>query len=101
MLKSLDVAELTWQAMCPEMCNCLARSPSSALLPFLGEGSPTKIDYREKGTLVLTSLLEDLVEIGRNKLTGCSAVSLTRQGTRVAGCAKSQLSRLQRDEGVA
>ena len=27
---------------------------------FLEEGSPTKIDYRKKGTLVLTSLLEDL-----------------------------------------
>ena len=32
------------------------------LHPFLGEGSPTKIDYRKKGTLILTSLLEDLVE---------------------------------------
>ena len=29
--------------------------------PSLGEGSPTKIDYRKKGTLILTSLLEDLV----------------------------------------
>ena len=30
----------------------VARSPSSALLsPFLGEGSPTKIDYRKKGYL--------------------------------------------------
>ena len=28
--------------------------------PFWGEGSPTKIDYRKNGTLVLTSLLEDL-----------------------------------------
>ena len=28
-----------------------------------GEGSPTKIDYRKKCTLVLTSLLEDLVYI--------------------------------------
>ena len=28
---------------------------------FLRKGSPTKIDYRKKGTLVLTSLLEDLV----------------------------------------
>ena len=35
------------------------RSPSSALLPFFGEGSPTKIDYR-KGTLILTSLRQDL-----------------------------------------
>ena len=29
--------------------------------PFWGEGFPTKIDYRKKGTLILTSLLEDLV----------------------------------------
>ena len=29
--------------------------------PFLGEGSPTKIDYRKTvGTLIRTSLLEDL-----------------------------------------
>ena len=28
---------------------------------FLGEGSPTQIDYRAKATLILTSLLEDLV----------------------------------------
>ena len=35
------------------------RSPSSALLPFLGEGSPARIDYRQKvGALILTSLLE-------------------------------------------
>ena len=32
------------------------------LFPFLGEGSPTKIDYRKKGTLILTSLLEDLAQ---------------------------------------
>ena len=38
---------------------------SSALLPaFLGEGSPTKIDYRKKGTLILTSLLEGLGGVG-------------------------------------
>ena len=30
------------------------------LTPFLGEGSPTKMDYRKNGTLILTSLLEDL-----------------------------------------
>ena len=36
--------------------------PSSALFTlFLGEGSPTKIDYRRKGAPILTSLLEDLV----------------------------------------
>ena len=33
--------------------------------PFLGEGSPTKIDYRKKGTLILTSLLENLEGLGR------------------------------------
>ena len=27
---------------------------------FVGEDSPTKIDDRKKGTLILTSLLEDL-----------------------------------------
>ena len=40
-----------------------SRAPSSALShPFLGwEGSPTKIDCRKKGTLILTSSLsEDL-----------------------------------------
>ena len=41
-----------------------SRSPSS---PFLGEGSPTKIDYRKKGTLILTSLLEDLVLEGPSR----------------------------------
>ena len=31
---------------------------------FVGwEGSPTKTDYRKKGTLVLTALLEDLVHV--------------------------------------
>ena len=40
------------------------RSPSSALLPFVGEGSPTKIDYKKIGyQLILTSLLEDLANI--------------------------------------
>ena len=29
----------------------------------MGEGSPTKIDYRQKGTLILTSLLEHLVTV--------------------------------------
>ena len=28
--------------------------------PFLGDEPPTRIDYRKKGTLLLTSLLEDL-----------------------------------------
>ena len=34
-----------------------------ALLPFLfGEGFAATVDYRKKGTLILTSLLEDPVE---------------------------------------
>ena len=31
-----------------------------AFYPFLGEGSPAQIDYKEKAPLILTSLLEDL-----------------------------------------
>ena len=39
-----------------------ARSPVLPFDSFLGEGSPNKIDYRQKrGTLTRTSLLEDLV----------------------------------------
>ena len=34
--------------------------PVVPFYPFLGEGSSTKIDYLKKGTLILTSLLEDL-----------------------------------------
>ena len=36
--------------------------PVVAFYPFLGEGSPTKLDYRKRGTLILTSLLEDLAQ---------------------------------------
>ena len=36
-----------------------SRSPSTARLPFFGEGLPTKIVYSKKGTLILNSLLED------------------------------------------
>ena len=35
-------------------------SPVLPFHPFLGEASPTEIDYRKKGILILTSLLEDL-----------------------------------------
>ena len=38
--------------------------PSPPVVPFFlfwGEGSPTKIDCRTKGALILTSLLEELV----------------------------------------
>ena len=41
----------------------LTRSPSSAPLLFLVQGSPTKLDYRKKGTLILSSLLEDLGDV--------------------------------------
>ena len=34
--------------------------PVVPFFPFWGEGSPTKIDYSKKGTLIPTSLLEDL-----------------------------------------
>ena len=40
-----------------------ARCCSSALLPIFGEGSPTKIDYCTKCTLILTSALEDLEQV--------------------------------------
>ena len=37
--------------------------PQCPLSPlFLGRGSPPQIDYRKKGALFLTSLLEDLVK---------------------------------------
>ena len=37
-------------------------SPSSAFCPFFGEGFLTKVDYRKKGALILTSPLGDLVD---------------------------------------
>ena len=39
---------------------CSSPIPIVPFYPFLGEGSHTKIDYRKQGTLILTSLLEDL-----------------------------------------
>ena len=40
----------------------LAKLASSALLPtVVKKGSPTTINYRKKGALILTSPLEDLV----------------------------------------
>ena len=35
--------------------------PPVPVCPLLGEASPTKIDYRKKGTLIPSSRLEDLV----------------------------------------
>ena len=44
------------QQLHPETAGKEARYPSSALLPFCWEVSPTKIDYSKKvGTLILTS----------------------------------------------
>ena len=40
---------------------------------FLGEGSPTKIDHRKKGTLTLTSLLEDLGMGPRTRAQGAAS----------------------------
>ena len=45
----------------------LGPPPRCPFYPFLAEGSPTKIDYRQKsGTCVLSSLLEDLAFLGGN-----------------------------------
>ena len=49
-----------------------SRSRSSAFLPLFGGRVPLlkcKIDYREKGTLILTSPLEDLVVEGLKTLS--------------------------------
>ena len=42
--------------------------PARGTVSFLGAGSPTKIDYRKKGTLILTSPLEDLGKAGNQGL---------------------------------
>ena len=44
-------------------CFCLLGPPVVPFYPFLVEGSLTKKDYRKKGTLILTSLLEDLARL--------------------------------------
>ena len=36
--------------------------PVAPFYPSFWGGSPAKLDYRKKGTLILSSLLEDLVE---------------------------------------
>ena len=45
---------------CSHLNYCNTRSPLAPFCPYLAEGSPGKIDYRKKGTLILTSLMEDL-----------------------------------------
>ena len=54
------LAQSVWippKSSCAFFLPVCSRSPSSALLPF----SPTQIENRKKGTLILASLLEDLV----------------------------------------
>ena len=55
-----------------------SRSPTANFYTiFWGECSPTKMDYRKKGTLILTSLLEDLVPV--TKETTINHPSRTRR----------------------
>ena len=60
----MDSLALTMLPVAPELGTGAIGPPAiGAVLPFLfwGRfGSPTKIDYRKKGTLILFSLLEDL-----------------------------------------
>ena len=62
-----------------------------AIVPFYhffwGGGSPTKIDYRKKGTLILTSLLEDLEN--QNEVVGGSGEPYYRMimGSNCKNCA--------------
>ena len=50
--------------------------------PFLGEGSPTKVDYRKKGALIPTSPLEDLVALRCSSLPGYARPIADRSGWR-------------------
>ena len=45
--------------------------PPFSLL-FFREGSPTRIDYSKKGTLIRTSLVEDLAGFPDKKLVGAT-----------------------------
>ena len=49
--------------LAPQLMKCVLGPPARCpfTVSFLGEGSPTTIDYRKKGTLILNSPLEDLV----------------------------------------
>ena len=52
--------------------------PVVRFYPFLGESSPNRLDYRKKGTLIPTSLLEDLVTVLPHGLPHCSRQSRCR-----------------------
>ena len=48
----------------PQCCQVLCLGPPIVpFYPFLGEGSPTKTNYRKKATLIQTSVLEELVVV--------------------------------------
>ena len=56
----MEAASICWS--CEHGVGCLG-PPVVPFYPCLGGRSPTKIDYRKKGTLISTSLLEDLVVV--------------------------------------
>ena len=49
-------------------------------LPFLGEGSPAKIDYRKNGTLILSFLLEDLDVVAKGNQIKAEPTLLNSSG---------------------
>ena len=66
-LQALELAHM-WQighlveaGCCGDISKNVARLGLPVLAFFGREGSPTKIDYKKKGTLILNFLLEDLV----------------------------------------
>ena len=69
--KHLHEASTHCQNEGPQKCWASAvsfsRSPSSALLPFLRAGSPTKMDYRRKIGYPYSNLSKDLVLVTRSQ----------------------------------
>ena len=59
--KGSDAADLHLPDRCSPSPGSWLGPPVVPFYPFWGEGSPIKVDYRQKGTLILTSLLEDLI----------------------------------------
>ena len=53
--------------------------------PFWGEGSPTKIDYRKEGALILTSLLEDLGALAGDLKSPSSSAGIFAESTGIDG----------------
>ena len=54
------MAKPLFQTRLNKKATTLLGPPVVPFYPFFGEGVSTKIDYRKKGTLILTSLLDDL-----------------------------------------